>query len=66
VLIHSGVIATVMKPNFNALPSAKVRFIEPMYARLVNELPEGKECLYGVKFDCYRCLAARDYKHVTL
>jgi DNA ligase D-like protein (predicted ligase) len=55
-----------MKPNFNALPSAKVRFIEPMYARLVNELPEGKEWLYEVKFDGYRCLAGRDAKGVTL
>jgi bifunctional non-homologous end joining protein LigD len=55
-----------MKPNFNALPSAKVRFIEPMYARLVNELPEGKEWLNEVKFDGYRCLAGRDAKGVTL
>jgi ATP-dependent DNA ligase len=29
----------------------KIKFIEPMYARLVNELPEGKEWLYEVKFD---------------
>lgn len=35
---------------------AKIRFIEPMYARLVNELPEGKDWLYEVKFDGYRCL----------
>jgi ATP-dependent DNA ligase len=47
------------------LPSAKVRFIEPMYAKLVNELPEGKEWLYEVKFDGYRCLAGRDAKGVT-
>jgi bifunctional non-homologous end joining protein LigD len=33
-------------------------FIEPMYARLVNELPEGKEWLYEVKFDGYRCLGS--------
>jgi ATP-dependent DNA ligase len=25
-----------------------------MYARLVNELPEGKDWLYEVKFDGYR------------
>jgi ATP-dependent DNA ligase len=38
----------------------KIKFIEPMYARLVNELPEGKDLLYEVKFDGYRCLAGRD------
>jgi DNA ligase D-like protein (predicted ligase) len=37
-----------------------------MYARLVSELPEGKEWLYEVKFDGYRCLAGRDAKEVTL
>jgi len=31
---------------FSALPPAKIRFIVPMYARLVNELPEGKDWLY--------------------
>jgi len=38
------------------LPPAKIRFIEPMYARLVNALPEGKEWLYEVKFDSYYSL----------
>ena len=28
---------------FGTLLPAKIRFIEPMYTRLVNELPEGKE-----------------------
>ena len=35
----------------------KIMFIEPTYARLVNDLPEGKEWLYEVKFDGYRCPA---------
>src|SRR6266478_1878738 len=52
--------------SFNALPKAKIRFIEPMYARLVSELPEGNEWLYEVKFDGYRCLAGRDSTKVTL
>ena len=55
-----------MKLNFSVLPAAKIRFIEPTYARLVNELPEGKEWLYEVKFDGYRCLASRDSTGVTL
>lgn len=37
-----------------------------MYARLVNELPQGGEWLYEVKFDGYRCLAGRDSTRVTL
>jgi bifunctional non-homologous end joining protein LigD len=52
--------------TLGALPKAEIRFIEPMYARLVNELPEGKEWLYEVKFDGYRCLAGTDGKGVTL
>ena len=51
--------------SLNALPKAKIRFIEPMYARPVSELPEGNEWLYEVKFDGYRCLAGRDAKGVT-
>jgi bifunctional non-homologous end joining protein LigD len=48
----------------SALPKAAIHFIEPMYARLVNELPEGREWLYEVKFDGYRCLAGRDSTRV--
>src|SRR5262245_34562703 len=44
----------------------KLQFIEPMYARLVQSLPQGLEWLYEVKFDGYRCLAARDSTGVTL
>jgi bifunctional non-homologous end joining protein LigD len=56
----------VRSKPFNAHLSAKIRFIEPMYARLVNKLPEGKEWLYEIKFDGYRCLAGRDSTAVTL
>jgi hypothetical protein len=42
---------------FSALPPTKLRFIEPMYARLVNELPDGKDWLYEVKFDGYHCVS---------
>jgi bifunctional non-homologous end joining protein LigD len=55
-----------MKPKDPSnLIRTKLKFIEPMYARRVNELPEGKEWLYEVKFDGYRCLAGRDSKGVT-
>jgi DNA ligase D-like protein (predicted ligase) len=51
------------KPTTSA---ENLRFIEPMYARLVHELPTGNEWLYEVKFDGYRCLAGRDASGVTL
>jgi bifunctional non-homologous end joining protein LigD len=37
-----------------------------MYARAVQQLPEGNDWLYEVKFDGYRCLAGRDAAGVTL
>lgn len=43
-----------------------LKFIEPMYARSVEKLPEGREWLYEIKLDGYRCLAGRDSKRVTL
>ena len=36
------------------------------YARAVQQLPEGKDWLYEVKFDGYRCLAGKDSTGVTL
>ena len=44
----------------------KLKFIEPMYARAVEKLPEGREWLYKIKLDGYRCLAGRDAKGVIL
>ena len=52
--------------SFSVLPPAKLRFIEPMYALALQRLPEGKDWLYEVKFDGYRCLAGRDASGVTL
>jgi len=46
--------------------AGSVHFIEPMYAQLVLQLPDGKDWLYEVKLDGYRCLAARDAAGVTL
>jgi bifunctional non-homologous end joining protein LigD len=37
-----------------------------MYAQLVQQLPDGKQWLYEVKFDGYRCLAGKDGAGVTL
>jgi len=43
-----------------------VKFVEPMYARLVNELSAGQEWLYEVKSDGYHYLVERDSVRVTL
>ena len=51
------------KSSFRA---ATVQFIEPMYAQLVQQLSEGTDWPYEVKFDGYRCLAVREAAGVTL
>ena len=61
-----GVNASLRRKDLNALPPAKLRFIEPMYARLVKELPEGPAWEYEIKFDGYRCLAGRKECGVVL
>ena len=43
-----------------------LKFIEPMYARSVEKLPEGRDWLYEIKLDGYRCLGGRDAKGVIL
>src|SRR5262245_48519971 len=56
-----------MRPKeLNALPAAKPHFIEPMYAKPVQSLPEGADWLYEVKLDGYRCLTGRNRDGVTL
>src|SRR5688500_20360689 len=50
----------------SAARAATIRFVEPMYAQLVQQLPESNEWLYEVKFDGYRCLAGKDGTGVTL
>jgi ATP-dependent DNA ligase len=47
----------VKSKDFNTLLSAKVRFVEPMFALAVQKLPQGADWLYAVKFDGFRCLA---------
>jgi bifunctional non-homologous end joining protein LigD len=48
------------------LSAATNKFIEPMYATTVRGLPNGSDWLYEIKFDGYRCIAARDAKGVRL
>jgi bifunctional non-homologous end joining protein LigD len=56
---------TQLRPS--SLPSAKVRFIEPMLARAAAALPENRdEWTYEVKLDGYRCLAGKQGRDVKL
>jgi len=50
----------------NATGADIIHFIEPMYALAVQNIPEGKEWLYEVKFDGYRFLVGRDKSGVRL
>jgi ATP-dependent DNA ligase len=42
------------------------RFIEPMYAEAVRELPDGGLWTYEAKLDGYRCLAAKRSRGIVL
>ena len=55
-----------MRKTNKTASAERLQFLEPMYARAVQQLPEGKDWLYEVKFDGYRCLAGKDSTGVTL
>ena len=55
-----------MLKRTKATSTERLQFVEPMYARAVQQLPEGKDWLYEVKFDGYRCLAGRNSTGVIL
>jgi len=53
--------------KLDSLPKAKVKFVEPMLAKSVTELPEDRRAwIYEVKVDGYRCLAGKDHGGVKL
>ena len=60
------------KPNrsildLESLPNARVRFMEPMLARSVSELPtDDKQWLFEIKLDGYRCLIGKKSEKITL
>ncbi len=56
-----------VKPaKISSIPAAEVCFIEPMNALAIKNLPEGRDWLYEVKLDGYRCLAGKRNDGVTL
>jgi len=53
--------------TLDPLPKGKVKFIEPMLAKSVTELPHDRRAwIYEVKVDGYRCLVGKDQSAVKL
>jgi DNA ligase D-like protein (predicted ligase) len=55
-----------MKVDLQELPAARLDFIPPMLARLVDSLPSGANWLYELKLDGYRTLVLKKRGVVTL
>jgi bifunctional non-homologous end joining protein LigD len=53
-------------PTIADLPSAKVRFIEPMKAKLVDKPPATGDWIYELKFDGIRLIAVKRDENVSL
>ena len=49
-----------MRKTNKTASAERLQFVEPMYARAVQRLPESKDWLYEVKFDGYSCLVSPD------
>ncbi len=59
--------APATEENLASLPRTKVRFIEPMLAQAVGELPNDRRAwVYEVKLDGYRCLIGKNGHGVKL
>jgi bifunctional non-homologous end joining protein LigD len=54
------------KVNLTRLPRAKAAFVEPMKALLVEELPEGAQWEYEMKFDGIRAVAVKSKRQASL
>ena len=53
-------------PRLDALPRARMHFVEPMLARLVSHLPEGDGWGYELKLDGYRAVVMRNARATTI
>ena len=59
--------ASASDETLDPLPKGKVKFIEPMLAKSVTELPKDRRTwVYEVKVDGYRCLVGKDQSAVKL
>ncbi len=53
-------------PAIADLPPAKAQFVEPMKAKLADQLPKGGNRIYELKFDGIRLIAVKTDKKVSL
>lgn len=59
--------ASASDETLDPLPKGKVKFIQPMLAKSVTELPKDRHTwVYEVKVDGYRCLVGKDQSAVKL
>ena len=59
--------ASASDETLDPLPKGKVKFIQPMLAKSVTELPKDRHTwVYEVKVDGYRCLVGKDHSAVKL
>jgi bifunctional non-homologous end joining protein LigD len=52
-------VASIDKSELGELPPAEPAYIEPMQAKLVDQLPHGQNWAYEAKFDGYRVLIVK-------
>src|ERR1051325_8705340 len=52
--------------NLQSLPRAAPRFIPPMLATLVSDLPVGSKWSYELKLDGYRALIVKDVEQIQI
>lgn len=63
----SAAVEAAVDSNLETLPSAPIKFIQPMLARTAAALPkDGANWIYEIKLDGYRCLAGKDARGVKL
>jgi bifunctional non-homologous end joining protein LigD len=58
--------STPVELDHTRVPKRRAAFIEPMKARLVNDLPKGSDWVYELKFDGVRVLAIKGGKDIRL
>ncbi len=66
MMTRDGAVWTIANAGAPELPEARIKFVEPMAAKLVAALPEGEPWTYEIKLDGYRALALRGEHGVEL
>jgi bifunctional non-homologous end joining protein LigD len=59
-------IESKVEKSVSKLPSGKIAFIEPMKAKLLDEIPSGPDWIYEIKFDGIRALTLKNGNDVEM